>query len=119
VFILQIRLFCSITILARRLCTSFNDPDIVLPPVSCRLIALDKNTGVCSIGVGEVVRRIIAKAVLLIIGSDIQRAAGSLQLCGGHICGVGAAIHSMMMMRNLKGFCSLMPAMFLIHLTEQ
>ena len=30
----------------------------------CRLIALDKNPGVCPIGVGEVVRRIIFKAVL-------------------------------------------------------
>ena len=88
-------LCCSIAILARRLCTSFVDPEIVLPLVSCRLIALDKNPGVRPIGVGEVVRRIIAKAVLSIIGPDIQRAAGPLQLCAGQTCGVEAAIHSM------------------------
>ena len=80
-------LCCSIAILARHLCTSFVDPGIVLPLVSCRHIALDKNSGVCPIGVGEVVRRIIAKAILSIIGPDIQHAAGPLQLC--------AAIHSM------------------------
>ena len=57
-------LCCSIAILACRLCTSFVDPEIVLPLVSCRLIALDKNPGVRPIGVGEVVRRIISKAVL-------------------------------------------------------
>ena len=88
-------LCCSIAILARRLCTSFVDPEIVLPLVSCRLIAVDKIPGVCPIGVGEVVRHTIAKAVLSIIGSDIQRAAGPLQLCGGQTCGIETAIHSM------------------------
>ena len=56
---------------------------------------MDKNPGVRRIGVGEVVRCIIAKAVLSIIGPDIQRAAGPLQLCAGQTCGVEAAIHSM------------------------
>ena len=71
-------LCCSIAILASRLCTSFVDPEIVMPLVSCRLIALDKNPGFHPIGVGKVVRRIIAKAVLSIIGPDIQHAAGPL-----------------------------------------
>ena len=77
------------------MCTSFVDPVIVSPLVACRLIALDKNPGVHPIGVGEVVRRIIAKAALSIIGSDIQRAAGPLQLCAGQSSGVEAAIHAM------------------------
>ena len=63
--------------------------------MSCRLVALDKNPGVRPIGVGEVVRRIIAKAVLSIIGPDIQRAAGPLQFCAGQSSGVEAAIHCM------------------------
>lgn len=46
---------------------------------------MDKNLGVRPIGVGEVVRSIIAKAVLSIVGTDIQQAAGPLQLCAGHI----------------------------------
>ena len=48
-------------------------------------------------------RCIIAKDVLLIVGSDNQCAAGSLQLSGGQTCGVEVAIHSMrpfLMMRN-------------------
>ena len=56
---------------------------------------MDKNLGIRSIGVDEVVRRIIAKAVLSIVGTDIQQAAGPLQLCAGHTSGVEAAIHSM------------------------
>jgi len=47
------------------------------------------------IGIGEVVRRIIGKSILTIIRSDIQEAAGSLQLCAGQECGIEAAIHAM------------------------
>ena len=56
-------LCCSIAILACHLCTSYVGPKIVLPLVSCRLIALDKNPGVHPISVGEVVRCIIAKLI--------------------------------------------------------
>ena len=61
-----------VAILAQRLCTSFVDPLIISSLMACRLIALDKNPGVRSIGIGEVVRRIIAKAALSVVGSDIQ-----------------------------------------------
>ena len=81
-------LCCSIAVLASQICTSFIDPLIVSPLVACRLIALDKNLGVQPIGVGEVVRRIIAKAALSIIRSDIQHTAGPIQLCAGQISGV-------------------------------
>ena len=47
------------------------------------------------IGVGEIVRRIISKAVLFVIKSDVLEAAGTLQLCAGHEAGCEAAIHSM------------------------
>ena len=73
-------LCCSITTLACRLCTCFVDPLIISLLVACRLIALDKNP---AIGVGEVVCRIIAKSALLIIRSNIQCAAGPIQLCAG------------------------------------
>ena len=45
-----------------------------------RLIPLDKYPGVRPIGVGEVPRTIIAKAILQIIGSDSEDAATPLQL---------------------------------------
>ncbi len=46
------------------------------------------------IGIRDTARRIIAKAALSIMRSDIQEATGSQQLCGGQISGVEAAIHA-------------------------
>ena len=67
---------------ARRLCTSFVDPTGLSSGfVTCRLIALDKNPGVIPIGIGEIICRLIAKAILSIIHDDIQAAAVPLQLC--------------------------------------
>ena len=63
------------------------DPVGLAPLLSCRLIALDKNPGVRLIGIGEIARRIIVKAVLYTIGGDIQEAAGSIQLCTGQTSG--------------------------------
>ena len=63
--------------------------------MACRLIPLDKCPGVRPIGIGEVPRRIIAKAILQIIGYDVEEAAGSLQLCAGQDGGCVAAVHAM------------------------
>jgi len=79
---------------ARRLCTAFLSPQLLSPFVMCRLIALDKNPGVRPIGVCEVMRRIVAKAVLFILRDDIQEAAGARQLCAGQLSGVEAAVHA-------------------------
>lgn len=48
---------------ARRLCSNYVDPEGITSLVACRLIALDKSPGVRPIGIGEVLRRIIGKAV--------------------------------------------------------
>ena len=47
------------------------------------------------IGVGEVPRRIIAKAVLSLFCLDIQDAAGPFQVCAGQEGGCEAAVHGM------------------------
>ena len=79
---------------ARRICTSFVDPKSISPLLACHLIALNKNTGVRPIGIGDTARWIIAKAVLSIVKADIQDASGCLQLCGGQISGIEAAVHA-------------------------
>ena len=52
---------------------------------------LRKNPGVRPIGISEVPRRIIIKAILKTVGKDIQSAAGPLQACTGH----EAVVHAM------------------------
>ena len=84
----------SLALVARRLCSSFVDPDSLHPLLACRLITLDKNPGVRPIGICEVVRRILAKAALSVIRGDIMDAAGPLQLCAGQPAGAEAAIHA-------------------------
>lgn len=75
-----------IALVTRRLCTSFVDPTSVSALVASRLITLDKNPGVRPIGVGETLRRIICKSVLLTTRNDIQDA--------GQDSGCEAAFHS-------------------------
>ena len=84
----------SLASVARRLCTSYVHPSGLSAFVAGRLMALDKSPGVRPIGIGEVARRIICKAILSIINPDILEAAGPLQLCAGHDSGCEAAVHT-------------------------
>ena len=96
--------FCSASVtlcnglatVAHRLCVDDVDFAESMAFVACRLIPLDKKPGVCPIGIGNVPRRIIAKAILYVIGNDIQLSAEALQTCAGHDdAGFEAAIHAM------------------------
>ena len=80
---------------ARRLATSYVDPDALSAFTACRLILLNKNPGVRPIGIGEVVRRIIGKAVLSVAGASVEELAGTVQLCVCQDCGIEAAVHAM------------------------
>ncbi len=84
----------SVAATARRLCTCLVDPKTISPILASRLIALDKNPGVRPIGIGELSRRIIAKAVLSVVGDDVQEVTGTRQLCGGQTSGIEAGVHS-------------------------
>ena len=77
----------------RKLCSQLADPAGVTAFVAGCLIFLDKNPGIRSIGVGEVSRYIIGKAILRVVGSDIQEAAGSRQLYAGQLARCEAAVH--------------------------
>ena len=63
--------------------------------VACRLILLDKRPGVRPIDIGDVPRRIVAKAILFVIGEDVISAVGPLQTCAGHAAGSEATVHVM------------------------
>ena len=80
---------------ARRICSTYVDPTPLMAYTACRLIPLNKCPGVRPIGIGEVVQRILGKAVMKITRQDLQNAVGSLQLCAGQVAGCEAAVHAM------------------------
>ena len=80
--------------MAKRLCTLFIDPSLTAPFLACHLNALDKRPGVRPIGIGDTVRHIIAKAVLVAVRGDVLDVAGSQQLCAGQIAGTEAAVYA-------------------------
>ena len=85
----------SLAAVVQRLCTQELDPKELMTFVACQLIPLDKKPGVQPIGIGDVSRRVIAKALLFVIRTDIQLAAGALQTCASHDAGAEAVIHAM------------------------
>ena len=80
---------------ARRISTALIDPSTLATYTSCCLIPLNKCPGVRPVGIGEVVRRIIGKAVTRVVKYDLQDSVGSIQLCAGQDAGCEAAVHSM------------------------
>ena len=62
--------------------------------VSSRLIALDNNPGVSPIGVGEILRRIVGKAVGHLTRLDIEEVCGVSQLCPGLKAGIEGGVHA-------------------------
>ena len=85
----------TVAAMPRRLCTEYVDPLTIEPLLANRLIPLDKGEGqVRPIGVGEVIRRIVAKCVTKVTKEDVLEASGSLQLCVGHKSGSEAGIHA-------------------------
>lgn len=88
----------AIALMTRKLCTQEikSDPNSLEAYTANRLIPLEKETsGVRPIGIGEVLRRIIGKAIVNEIRPDIMESSGSLQLCGGQKAGCEAAAHAM------------------------
>ena len=80
---------------ARLLATQELNPSTLSPFLVCQLIALDKRPGVRPIGVCDVARRIVAKAILQVVDRDIEEACGYLQKCSGLPAGLEAAVHAM------------------------
>ena len=86
----------ALAVCARRLACGWVDPAAVDALVACRLIALEKDpVGVRQIGIGEVARRIMSRAILRVTKADIMGDVGCLQLCAGQESGIEAAIHAL------------------------
>ena len=77
--------------IVRRLASEHVDPKCIEPIVNCRLIPLDKNPSIRPIGIGEVLRRIMGKAVSSFTKEDTMKSVGPLQLSVGQ----KAAAHAM------------------------
>ena len=84
----------AVAVLARKLCCQKIQPDHLKTYIAGRLIPLDKDPGVRPIGIGEVLRRIVGKAVMTTLKQDIIMNTAPMQLCGGLQGGVEAAIHA-------------------------
>ena len=61
--------------------------------IACRLIILDKRPGLRQLG--EVLRRIVGKGIIIVLKKNILQATGLLQLRGGQVAESEAAIHVM------------------------
>ena len=62
--------------------------------MASHLIALDKNSDVRPIGIGNIARCIIVKAILNITREDVQEAAGSVQLRARQTSDIREAVHA-------------------------
>ena len=83
----------AVAMLARRISSQCVDTSGLTLFTACKLVALDKCSGVRPIGIGEVLRRIMGKAILVVhvIGPDVQQVTGALQVCTGQQGGCEAA----------------------------
>ena len=79
----------------RHLAINHVDPKGLMPILNNQLIPLDTNPGVRPVGIGEVLRRIIGKSLMMVVKDDITRAAGISQLSAGQPSGCEAAIHAL------------------------
>ena len=81
--------------LIKKLCVEeLESPSTLESFVACRLIPLDKRPGLRPIGIGEVLRRIACRAVMMLFNNDITHAAGGLQLSAGQDAGVEAVLYA-------------------------
>ena len=88
-------LCASLAEVARKLNTKIVRPDFLRGLVAGRLIPLDKKPGVRPIGIGEVVRRIIARATTTVLKPELVDSTAPLQTCAGLKGGIEASIHAM------------------------
>ena len=85
----------EITVFTTNLLKIAYHPSLLEGYTSYRLIPVDKNPGIRSIGAGEVLRRVVGKTIAGFLKKEIKEAADPFQVCAGHSAGSEAAIHAM------------------------
>ena len=63
----------------------------------CRLIFLDKKAGLRPVVIGEVLRRIVRKVIVLVLKEDVIKCTGMLQVRSGQEVSIEAAFFSINM----------------------
>ena len=96
-------LCAAIAAFTRRICTEYVEPTSLQAFLACRLIPINKNPGVRPIGVCEVLRRIVGKVIMKVVGNDVLQATGPIQLCSGQEAGAEAAVHAMRTLFEQEG----------------
>ena len=61
----------------------------------CGEVAFDRMPGVCPLGIGEILCRLLAKCILEVTGQQEKSACGTNNLCAGLKLGCKGAIHGM------------------------
>ena len=80
---------------ARRICADSVGQRDLEAFTAARLIALDKRSGIRPIAVGEVYRRIIARAVMPVVENDVMDVVAPSQLCVGIPFACETCVHAM------------------------
>ena len=65
--------------------------------LACRLIFLDKNAELRPVGIGEFLRRIAGKVIVLVLKEDVIKCTGMLKVRAGQEVSIEAAFYSMNM----------------------
>ena len=58
-----------------------------------RLVGFDKMPGVRPLGIGDIIRRLVAKCCLAVTGQEATRAVGTDNLCAGLEADIERGIH--------------------------
>ena len=85
----------TIAKIAKKLATKELNPELKEPYNACRLLLLDKNPGVRPIGIGEVMRRIIGRAITKCLKNELMSHGSNYQLCLRQKCGIEYAIQTL------------------------
>ena len=67
--------------------------------MACRLVVLNKRTGVRPVGIGETLRRALAKLVMRAARDQAKTVCGNILLCAGFKADIEGATHSVGMRR--------------------